>query len=723
MGKIFIGLAAICVIYIGWKVNNFMVKPPLPPVEDKWWGPLKPRQVDRSIRKFTIKIRDEVLEDLQYRLDHHRPMTPPLENIKQQYGMNTNLLKKIVDFWRTKYNWREREVFLNKYPQFRVNIDGLDVHFIHLKPSNVPEGVKVVPLLLVHGWPGSLREFYDILPKLTTPREGYDFVFEVVAPHIPGYGFSQGAVRPGLGPQHIANMFRKLMERLGHKKFYMQAGDFGHIILQHLAIWFPENVLGFHSNFCVVFTPMSYIKHLISAISPSFPWYVRPDHYDRVFPIKEKTGYKLRETGYLHIQATKPDTIERDKKVIPNLHEVNADTLVNIGNDPRDVEPGFNEVVNENQVLEEPAGVEAVNSGQKDQILGPPRVEPKFTGPTTARQKAVVKAFKHAWKGYKRFAWGHDHLKPISEGYEDWFGLGLSIVDSLDTIFIMGLKEEYREARDWVDKHLHFNINRDVNLFEVTIRVLGGLLSIYHFSKDEMFLTKANAADKVSRHVHKLEKLDGLVPIFINANSGQFRSYATITLGARGDSYYEYLLKQWIQTGKAIDFLKNDYVESVYGIEKHLVRRTVPNGFLFVGELLTGGKDFKPKMDHLTCYLPGTLMLGAHNGLPSSHIKLAEELLTTCYQTYAQQPTFLAPEITYFNIQGFENYTKVVNGYTSIGNVRNPQNVRPKDKMESFFLSETLKYLYLLFSDDPKLLDLDKYVINSEAHPLPIQNV
>nr|CAI5864326.1 unnamed protein product [Callosobruchus analis] len=406
---------------------------------------------------------------------------------------------------------------------------------------------------------------------------------------------------------------------------------------------------------------------------------------------------------------------ERDKKIIPNLHEVNADTLVNIGNDPRDVEPGFNEVINENQVLEEPAGVEVVNSGQKDQILGPPRVEPKFTGPTTARQKAVVRAFKHAWKGYKKFAWGHDHLKPITESYEDWFGLGLSIVDSLDTIFIMGLKEEYREARDWVDKHLHFNINRDVNLFEVTIRVLGGLLSIYHFSKDEMFLTKAidlgdrllpcfesdsgipfsdinlftrkahapkwspdsstsevttiqlefrdlssasgdpkyeNAADKVSRHVHKLEKLDGLVPIFINANSGQFRSYATITLGARGDSYYEYLLKQWIQTGKAIDFLKNDYVESVYGIEKHLVRRTVPNGFLFVGELLTGGKDFKPKMDHLTCYLPGTLMLGAHNGLPSSHSKLAEELLTTCYQTYAQQPTFLAPEITYFNIQG-----------------------------------------------------------------------
>jgi hypothetical protein len=86
-------------------------------------------------------------------------------------------------------------------------------------------------------------------------------------------------------------------------------------------------------------------------------------------------------------------------------------------------------------------------------------------------------------------------------------------------------------------------------------------------------------------------------------------------------------------------------------VEKHLMKRTVPNGFLFIGELLVGGKDFKPKMDHLTCYLPGTLALGVHNGLPDNHMKLAEELLVTCYQTYAQQPTFLAPEITYFNIQ------------------------------------------------------------------------
>lgn len=97
--------------------------------------------------------------------------------------------------------------------------------------------------------------------------------------------------------------------------------------------------------------------------------------------------------------------------------------------------------------------------------------------------------------------------------------------------------------------------------------------------------------------------------------------------------------------------LRDDYVAAIDGVQKHLARRTVPNGFLFIGELLGDGKDFKPKMDHLTCYLPGTLALGVHHGLPKSHLILADELMTTCYQTYAQQPTFLAPEITYFNVQ------------------------------------------------------------------------
>lgn len=455
-----------------------------------------------------------------------------------------------------------------------------------------------------------------------------------------------------------------------------------------------------------------------------------------------------------------------------------------------------------------------------------------FKGPTNERQRAVIEAFLHSWRGYKEFAWGHDNLKPISMSYSDWFGLGLTIVDSLDTLYIMDLQEEYDEARNWIDQYLRFDVNRDVNLFEVTIRVLGGLLSTYHLSGDKMYLDKAldlgqrllpcfdspsgipysdvnietmkahppkwspdsstsevttlqlefrdlsrstndpafeTAAAKVNVKVHELEKNEGLVPIFINANTGQFRNFATISLGARADSYYEYLVKQWIQTGKKNDdFLADDYRTAIGGVLHQLVRVTPREKHLYIGELING-KDFKPKMDHLTCYLPGTLLLGYKNGMPKSHLKLANDLLETCYQTYMKQPTQLAPEISYFNLNGesdsdiyvktndahnllrpefieslyyfyaitgnktyqdmgwtifeaFNKYTKVKNGYTSIGNVKNPLNTRPRDMMESFWLGETLKYFYLLFSDDRNEIDLDKYVFNSEAHPLPIRD-
>lgn len=108
-----------------------------------------------------------------------------MEGVQQHYGMNTNLLTKIVEFWKTKYNWREREKFLNQYPQFKVNIQGLNIHYIHVKPKAI-KGVKVLPMLLLHGWPGSVREFYEIIPILTTPQKGNKFAFEVIVPSLPG---------------------------------------------------------------------------------------------------------------------------------------------------------------------------------------------------------------------------------------------------------------------------------------------------------------------------------------------------------------------------------------------------------------------------------------------------------------------------------------------------------------------------------------------------------
>ena len=107
------------------------------------------------------------------------------------------------------------------------------------------------------------------------------------------------------------------------------------------------------------------------------------------------------------------------------------------------------------------------------------------------RQKAVVQAFKHAWKGYREYAWGHDELKPISRTWSEWFGVGLTLIDSLDTMLLMNLKEDFSQAREWVHNSLTFDKDVDVNLFETTIRVLGGLLSAYHLSHDDLFLNKA----------------------------------------------------------------------------------------------------------------------------------------------------------------------------------------------------------------------------------------
>ncbi|XP_059893947.1 endoplasmic reticulum mannosyl-oligosaccharide 1,2-alpha-mannosidase isoform X3 [Gadus macrocephalus] len=390
---------------------------------------------------------------------------------------------------------------------------------------------------------------------------------------------------------------------------------------------------------------------------------------------------------------------------------------------------------------------------------------------------------------------------------------------------------EFSEARGWVEKDLSFSRNVDVNLFESTIRVLGGLLSTYHLTSDQLFLEKAidigsrlmpafntpskipysdvnigkgtahpprwttdstvaevtsiqlefrelsrltgdpqyqNAVNEVTRLVHNLAgKKDGLVPMFINTNTGHFSHKGVFTLGARTDSYYEYLLKQWIQGGKTEDSLLEDYLHALEGVRKHLLRQSGPSQLTFVGEL--SHNRFNPKMDHLVCFLPGTLALGAHHGLPGDHMDLAQQLMETCHQMYVQMETGLSPEIAQFNLppatdgrdihvktpdrhnllrpetveslfylyrftkdpkyqdwgwdilQSFNKHTKVATGgYTSINNVRDPVNPGPRDKMESFFLGETLKYLYLLFSNDTELLSLDKFVFNTEAHPLPI---
>ncbi|KAI8902833.1 glycoside hydrolase [Globomyces pollinis-pini] len=506
------------------------------------------------------------------------------------------------------------------------------------------------------------------------------------------------------------------------------------------------------------------------------------------------------------------------------------------------------------------------------------------------RKDRVIKSFRHCWDGYKKYAWGFDELHPLSKKGSNWFSLGLTIVDALDTAFIMEQKDIFDQATEWVRNDLSLEQTGESNVFEITIRVLGGLLSSYHLSKDQLFLDKAieladrlmivfqtpssipyssinlkerlaipnrfegastseattlqmefkyltfltkdpkywNAVQLVMKKVFEQDRPDGLVPVYIQPETGYFSSN-DIRLGSRGDSYYEYLAKQWLLTNFTETKYLTEFRESVNGIRKRLLYMSHPNELLFIGETTLSTKQLSTKMDHLVCFLPGTLAWAATKGKrvtketrklldPLDHrdLDLAEELTRSCFQIYEQTLAGLSPEIVFWNVnsnqsevihnpllkyhenriidlkfkhqdyqavpyddeteadtrfgnrfpttsveldfnihtfdghnllrpetveslfimyritgktiyrewgwkifEAFEKHCLVSDGgYASLDDVR--QDPPPKrDKMETFFVGETLKYLYLLFHDED-ILPLDKYIFNTEAHPLPV---
>ncbi|KAF2876371.1 glycoside hydrolase [Massariosphaeria phaeospora] len=498
------------------------------------------------------------------------------------------------------------------------------------------------------------------------------------------------------------------------------------------------------------------------------------------------------------------------------------------------------------------------------------------------RRDNVREAFLLSWKGYEEHGWGYDEYHPISKSGRYMAqpnGLGWIIVDALDTLMLMNLTKELKHAREWISTSLDYDKEQDVNTFETTIRMMGGLLSAHYLQdvlpgmkpeiakEEDLYLEKAtDLADRLTgaydspsgvpwasvilktgkgeashadggasstaeattlqlemkylayltgeaSYWEKAEKVmevvdnngakDGLVPIFIYADKGTFRG-EEVRLGSRGDSYYEYLIKQYLQTGKQEPIYLDMWNESLAGVKKHLLTYSRDSHFTVLAERpsgLTG--SLRPKMDHLVCFMPGTIALAATDGLSLSEaeklptwgkqqdedIVLARELMKTCMATYRVNPTGLAAEITHFELSDppkmyrqeilpslseldraedadwktdliikpadahnlqrpetveslfymwritgdeiyrewgwemFENFVKhtiVENGagFTSVNDVT----VVPpptRDNMESFWLAETLKYFYLLFSPND-LLPLDQVVLNTEAHPLPV---
>ncbi|EZA50109.1 Juvenile hormone epoxide hydrolase [Ooceraea biroi] len=294
----------------------------VPNLPETFWGPERNREASEEIRSFVIEVPKSVIDDLKDRLAKKKELVPPLENTAWTYGTSTTYLENVLEHWRTKYNWTERQALLNKYPQYVTNIQGLDIHFYHVKP-HVPSdrNLKVVPLLIVHGWPGSVVEFQKIIPMLTTPRPDRDFVFEVIAPSLPGYGFSQAAVRPGLGPAEMSVIFKNLMLRLGFNKFYVQGGDWGSLIVTHISSLFSDKLPVNVPSACAAF-PHEILYHSEVLLRYKYTNLIQHNHLPRGghFAAMEEPSL-LANDIFEFVSKTEDIRKKAENKDIPNRTE------------------------------------------------------------------------------------------------------------------------------------------------------------------------------------------------------------------------------------------------------------------------------------------------------------------------------------------------------------------------------------------------------------------
>ncbi|CAL8312729.1 unnamed protein product [Lota lota] len=291
--------------------------------EDGWWGAGAPPVGgdDLSIRPFTVSCSQEELEDLYRRMDATRPIAS-LEDSQFHYGINSHCLAKVVSYWRRDFDWRKQVDKINKYPHYKTIIEGIDVHYVHVKPQNLPVGARSVPVVLVHGWPGSFYEFYGLIPLLTAavahddataPGNTDGLHLEIICPSLPGYGFSEAPHKKGFDSVCAARVFNKLMRRLGFQQFYAHGGDWGGLVTTNMAQLEPEVVKGLHVNFA---PPSGHNVAMVTSLllGRRFPslFGFTPFDIQRIYPVMENMFREpLRESGYLHIQATKPDTVGR----------------------------------------------------------------------------------------------------------------------------------------------------------------------------------------------------------------------------------------------------------------------------------------------------------------------------------------------------------------------------------------------------------------------------
>ncbi len=240
------------------------------------------RYKGRVIEPFRIDVPQATLDDLRERLARTR-FPNEIEGVQWEQGTPLAYLTELVDYWRDSYDWRAHEARLNSYEQFLAEVDGQRIHFLHVRSPH--EGAT--PLLLAHGWPGSVVEFLDTIAPFTDPPDPAD-AFSLVIPSLPGYAFSAPTTALGWGPRHIAQAFGVLMAELGYERYGVQGGDWGSMIVCNMADLFPEQVTGLHVNFLTVPPPKGEAPAEQSDVRRRF----------------DVTG-----SGYQQIQGTKPQTI------------------------------------------------------------------------------------------------------------------------------------------------------------------------------------------------------------------------------------------------------------------------------------------------------------------------------------------------------------------------------------------------------------------------------
>jgi pimeloyl-ACP methyl ester carboxylesterase len=204
------------------------------------------KPADTSIRPFKYHATGEELADLRRRITSTK--WPSQELVKDDtQGVQLETVKKLAAYWSTDYDWRRVEAKLNSLPQFVTNIDGVDIHFIHVKSKNK----NALPMIVTHGWPGSIIEQLKIIDPLTNPTAhgGTEAdAFDVVIPSLPGYGFSGKPTELGWEPGRIARTWAELMKRLGYTKYVAQGGDWGDAVTEQMGVQAPAGLLGIHTN-------------------------------------------------------------------------------------------------------------------------------------------------------------------------------------------------------------------------------------------------------------------------------------------------------------------------------------------------------------------------------------------------------------------------------------------------------------------------------------------